>query len=179
MHIYERDDGGDENGDVKEGREWRLLGLLYADDLVLCGESEENLRTVVGCFVEVFKRRGLKVNAGKSEVMVLGEEEGLKYEVCIDGIRLEHLQNLNTWDVFWTNRVQMRVASGSTVVGAIRSLVNARSLQLDCAKVLDESLLVPVLTYGSETVIWKEEEMSRIRAVQMDNLRDLLGIRRM
>ena len=178
MYIYERDDGGDENGDVEEGREWRLPGLLYADDLVLCSEPEENLRAVVGCFVEVFKRRGLKVNAGKSEVMVLGEEEGLKYEVCIDGIRLEHLQNLNTWDVFWTNRVQMRVASGSTVVGAIRSLVNARSLQLDCAKVLDESLLVPVLTYGSETVIWKEEEMSRIRAVQMDNLRDL-GIRRM
>ena len=33
--------------------------------------------------------------------------------------------------------------------------------------------------YGSETVIWKEKEKSRIRAVQMDNLRGLLGIRRM
>ena len=41
-----------------------------------------------------------------------------------------------------------------------------------------ESLLVPDLTYGSETVIWKEEERSSIRAVQMDNLRGLLGIRR-
>ena len=33
--------------------------------------------------------------------------------------------------------------------------------------------------YGSETVIWKEKERSRIRTVQMDNLRCLLGIRRM
>ena len=41
-----------------------------------------------------------------------------------------------------------------------------------------ESLLVTVLTYGSETMIWREER-SRIRAVQMDNLRGLLGIRRM
>ena len=27
-----------------------------------------------------------------------------------------------------------------------------------------------VLTYGSETMIWKEKERSRIRTVQMDNL---------
>ena len=36
-----------------------------------------------------------------------------------------------------------------------------------------------VLGYGSETVLWEEKERSRIRAVQMDNLRGLLGIMRM
>ena len=29
---------------------------------------------------------GLKVNAGKSNVMVLGGEKGLECEVCVDGI---------------------------------------------------------------------------------------------
>ena len=33
----------------------------------------------------------LKVNAGKSKVMVLGGEEGLECEVCVDGMRLEHV----------------------------------------------------------------------------------------
>ena len=33
--------------------------------------------------------------------------------------------------------------------------------------------------YGNETMLWKEKERSRIRAVQMYNLRGLLGIRRM
>ena len=47
----------------------------------------------------------------------------------------------------------------------IRSLVNARSLQLECAMVLHESLLVPVLTYGSEKMILREKERSRIRVV--------------
>ena len=56
---------------LEDGREWRLTGLLYADDLVLCGESEEDLRAMVGQFVEVCRRRGLKVSAGKSKVMVL------------------------------------------------------------------------------------------------------------
>ena len=49
---------------------------------------------------------------------------------------------------------------------------------LSCARVFHELLLVPVLMYGDETMIWKEEK-SRIKAVQMDSLRGLLVIRRM
>ena len=33
---------------LEDGREWRLPSLLYADDLVLCGELEEDLRVMVG-----------------------------------------------------------------------------------------------------------------------------------
>ena len=61
----------------EEGKEWRLHGLLYADDLFLCGESEEDLRAMVEHFVEVCMKRDLKVNAGKSKVMVLVREEGV------------------------------------------------------------------------------------------------------
>ena len=75
----------------EEGREWRWPGLYYANDLVLCGESEEDLRTMVGRFVEVCRRRGLKFDAGKSKVIVLCREEGLECEVCVDVIRLEHV----------------------------------------------------------------------------------------
>ena len=65
------------------------------------------------------------------------------------------------------------------VAGAISSLVNAESLELECAKVFHETFFVPLLMYGSETMIWREKGRSRIRTVQMDNLRGLLGIRRM
>ena len=33
--------------------------------------------------------------------------------------------------------------------------------------------------YGSEKMLWREKERSRMRAEQMDNFRGLLGIRRM
>ena len=62
-------------------------------------------------------------------------------------------RNLNTWDVFWTHdetECSRKVESGRRVASVIRSLVNARSLQLECAKVFHESLLVSVLTYRSE-----------------------------
>ena len=44
---------GGNNKDGKDGRELGLPGLLYIDDLVLCGESEEDLRAMVGSFVGV------------------------------------------------------------------------------------------------------------------------------
>ena len=44
----------------------KFPGLLYADVFVMCGELEEDLRAMVGRFVEVWRKRGLKVNAGKS-----------------------------------------------------------------------------------------------------------------
>ena len=44
------------------------------------------------------------------------------------------------------------VVSGRKFAGAIKFLVNARDLQLECARVLHETLLVPILMYDSETV---------------------------
>ena len=58
-----------------------MPSLLCADGLVLCGESEGDLRAMVGHFAEVFRRRGQKVNAGKSKGILLGGEEGLECEV--------------------------------------------------------------------------------------------------
>ena len=72
-----------------------------------------------------------------------------------------------------------KVVIGRKVAGAIRFLVSARSLQLECPRVPLKTFLMPVLLYGSETMVWRDNERSRIRAVQIDNLRGLLGIRRM
>ena len=73
-------------GKGEEGREW-IFSDLY---VVLCGESEEELKVMVGRFAEV-RRRGLKVNTGKSKMMVLGGEERLECEVCVDEKRLGHV----------------------------------------------------------------------------------------
>lgn len=47
--------------------------LADADDLVLVEENEPGLRMMVECFNSVCERKGLKVNAGKSKMMVFGE----------------------------------------------------------------------------------------------------------
>ena len=66
--------------------------------------------------------------------------------------------NSNIWDVFWTKQAQIgqnigEVASGRRVASAIRSHVNARDLRIHCARVLHETLFVPVLMYGWMTTV--------------------------
>ena len=84
-------------------------------------------------------------------------------------------QNLKTWGEFWINQVHMvqcrrKVVSGRKVTGITRFLVNARGLH--------EALLMLILLYGYETMMWRKAKF-RIRAIQMDNLRGVLDIRRM
>ena len=146
---------------MEDGREWRLPGLLYADVLVLCCQSEEDLRVMVGLFVEVCRKRGMKVNSGKSKVMAMNREEGLECEVHVDGVRLEDVSEFKylgcVLDEADTDAAECsrKVASGRIVVGAIRSLVNVRDFQFECARALHEKLFVPVLTYHSATMLWR------------------------
>ena len=103
---------------------------------------------MVGQFAEVCRRRGLKVNAGKSKVMVLNGDEGLECEVQVDGIHLEHLLEFKylgcVLDKSGTDGAECsrKVASERSVAGAIRSLVNVRDLQLENARILHETLLL-------------------------------------
>ena len=57
-------------------------------------------------------------------------------------------------------------------------MLNVRGLQLEYVRFLHETLLVPVIVYVSETMIWNEKEESKIRPVQMDTFRYLLGIKK-
>ena len=88
------------------------------------------------------EKRGLKVNAEKSKMMVLGEEKELECEICLDRLRFEQLSEFKYlgcgFDKSGTDVAECRrkVASGRKFAGTIRSLVNPRDLQLDCARKL-------------------------------------------
>ena len=82
---------------------------------------------MVGQFAEVCTRRGLKVNAVKSKLMVLNGEEGLECEVHVDGICLEHVLKfkylgciLDELGTDWAE-CSRNVVSGRRVAGAIKS----------------------------------------------------------
>ena len=79
------------NGIKLEGGEWRLLGILYANILVLCSEFEDYLKVIVGCFVEVCKRGYLKVSADDRKLIMLGGEEGSICKVLV----MKHLEHVS------------------------------------------------------------------------------------
>ena len=42
-----------------------------------------------------------------------------------------------------------------------------RDLQLECAMVLHQTLLDPVIIYSSETLVWKEKQLYRWKASEV------------
>ena len=94
------------------------------------GENGDYPRMMAGRFAEMYRRRGLKVNAGKSKVMVMNGEEGLVCVVHVDGVRLEHVSEFKylacVLDEAGTDGTECsrKEANGWRVTGAIRSLVN-------------------------------------------------------
>ena len=42
------------------------------------------------------------------------------------------------------------------MAGAIKSLVDAKGISLECARVLHDGMLLPVLMYSSETMVWNK-----------------------
>ena len=80
-----------------------------------------------------------KVNAGKRKVMVLNGEEEFECEVYVDGVRLDHISEFKYLGYVLEKsgsegaECSRKGASGRRVAGALRSLVNARDLQCECA----------------------------------------------
>ena len=69
-------------GEVMEGL---LFEILYADDLVLIAESMDELRAKFDSWKGVIERKGMKVNMGKTKVLVSGEggeKEVSKIDPC-------------------------------------------------------------------------------------------------
>ena len=67
---------------------WEVNMILYADDTVLVSRSEEGMKELVGEFERVCRVKGLRINPGKSKVMVFGEGEE-EVEVVVGGEALE------------------------------------------------------------------------------------------
>ena len=70
--------------------EWKVDLLLFADDTVLLGDSEEKLERLVQEFGRVCRRRKLSVNETKSKIMKIGkngEEIGVNISLNKNALR--------------------------------------------------------------------------------------------
>ncbi len=63
--------------------------------------------------------------------------------------------------------------------GSLGHIMNSRSVSMEVERDLRNTVIVPTLTYASETWDWNESQRSRVQAVEMSYLRSACGISRM
>ncbi len=176
------------------------MTCLFADDTVLLAESEGDLQRVVEEFYSVCKRRKLKVNAGKSKMMVFErrKEEVIDFNTayrvrlpavsrCRIMLGSEEMEEVNEFKCLGTvlcehggmeGEIRERVMKGRSVVGSLAVVMKGRNVAMEVKRGLRNSILLPTLTYGLENWIGNGAQQSRVRAVEISHLRGACGVRR-
>ncbi len=58
-------------------------------------------------------------------------------------------------------------------------IMNGRSVSMEVKRDLRNTVIVPALTYASETRAWNESQRSRVQAMEMSYLKSVCGVSRM
>ncbi len=143
-------------------------------------ENEGMLQRTADEFERVCKRRKLKVNASKSKVMVFerAREQTIDfakpYRVeseaipeCKIRLGKEKMEEVNEFKYLGTilckhgsmkGEIRERTGKGRQVMGALERVMKGRSVSM--AKGIRNSVILPTLSYASETWIWNAAQQS-------------------
>ncbi len=72
-----------------------------------------------------------------------------------------------------------RALQGRKVVGSLEHIMNGRSVSMEVKRDLRNTVILPTLTYASETWAWNESQRSRVQVVERSYLRSACGVSRM
>jgi len=167
------------------GVSWQVSQLLFADDTALVADSEEKLRRLVVEFGIVCERRKLRVNVGKSKVMRCSRNGVVgTLDIRLNGEVLEEVESFRYLgsDVAANGgleyEVKHRVNEGCKALGALRKVVNSKSMSMEAKRGLYESVIVPTVLYGAETWCLSAAERKKVDVFEMKCLRSMLGVTR-
>jgi hypothetical protein len=75
--------------DLIDTIKYLMLGVGFADDVIITANTQQTLEETLVIFCEFFKERLLKLNRNKSEVLVMGQRFGKKIPTSVMGIKVK------------------------------------------------------------------------------------------
>jgi hypothetical protein len=145
---------------VEVGEE-RLTLLLYADDIVLLAETEQDLQKMVSCIYEYSRKWRFELNSKKTQVVVFGKR---KKEACIKlgEVTLEEVDSYKYLGMVMQKRGSWKIQKERVIrkararmFGAWNLLVRSGRMGVGAGEKVWKALIRPVLEYGAE--VWETE----------------------
>ena len=152
----------------------------------MVADSEKKLCQLVTKFGSVCERRKLRVNVGKSKVMRCTRNEDstrliamLNEEALEEVDKFKYLGSVIAVNGGVEADVHHRVNEGCKVLGALKGVMKNRELGMNVKKVLYEKVVVPTVTYGSESLGMKVTERQTLNVSETKCLRSMTGVSRL
>jgi hypothetical protein len=168
-----RDKGINVNGEC-------LNNLRFADDIVLFSTNEAEMVTMLGELNAASAKIGLKMNHSKTKIL---SNTGSTTPVIVDGKVVERVQSY----VYLGNSVRLdkdnheaeverRRRLGWAAFGKLSFIFASPKYPRYQKKMLFDSCILPVLTYGLETAAFTKRSMNKLQITQRAMERKMLGV---
>ena len=137
-----------------------INNLRYADDTILMGESEEELKSLLMKVKEESEKAGLKLNILKTKIMASGpitswQLDGETVETVTDFI---FLGSKITADGDCSHEIERCFLHGRKAMTNLDSILKSRDITLSTKVCLVEVMVFPVVMYGCESWNIKKAE---------------------
>ena len=156
----------------------RNINNIYADDITLMLESEEELKSLLMKVKEESEKVGLKLNIQKTKIMASSPITSWE----IDGETVETVSNFIflgskiTADGDCSHEIKRHLLLVRKVVTNLDSILKSRDITLLTKVRLVKTMAFPVVMYGCESWTIKKAECRRIDAFELWCWRRLLRV---
>ncbi|KAK3566941.1 hypothetical protein QTP86_006766 [Hemibagrus guttatus] len=167
--------------EVRQESPWTMM---FADDIVICSESREQVEENLERWRFALERRGMKVSRSKTEYMCVNEREG-SGTVRLQGEEVKKVQEFK----YLGSTVQSNGECGKEVKKRVQAGWNGwrKVLGVLCDQKISarikgkvyRTVVRPAMLYGLETVSLRKRQESELEVAELKMLRFSLGVTRL
>ena len=166
--------------DIRETSPWNMM---FADDIVLCSESREEVENSLEKWRHALETRGMKVSRSKTQYMVVNEK--IDGQVNLQGIEIEKVEEFKyLGSTVQSNgecsrEVKRRVQAGWNGWRRATGVICDRKISARMKGKMYKVLVRPAVMYGLETVALTKRQEAELEVAEMKMLRFSLGVTRL
>ncbi|KAK3543468.1 hypothetical protein QTP70_022062, partial [Hemibagrus guttatus] len=167
--------------EVRQESPWTMM---FADDIVICSESREQVEENLERWRFALERRGMKVSGSKTEYMCVNEREG-SGTLRLQGEEVKKVQEFKyLGSTVQSNgecgkEVKKRVQAGWNGWRKVSGVLCDRKLSARIKGKVYRTVVRPAMLYGLETVSLRKRQESELQVAELKMLRFSLGVTRL
>ncbi|KAK3521126.1 hypothetical protein QTP86_013013, partial [Hemibagrus guttatus] len=167
--------------EVRQESPWTMM---FADDIVICSESREQVEENLERWRFALERRGMKVSRSKTEYMCVNEREG-SGTVRLQGEEVKKVQEFKyLGSTVQSNgecgkEVKKQVQAGWNRWRKVSGVLCDRKISARIKGKVYRTVVRPAMLYGLETVSLRKRQESELEVAELKMLRFSLGVTRL
>ncbi|KAK3515237.1 hypothetical protein QTP70_012252 [Hemibagrus guttatus] len=167
--------------EVRQESPWTMM---FADDIVICSESREQVEENLERWRFALERRGMKVSRSKTEYMCVNEREG-SGTVRLQGEEVKKVQEFKCLgSTVQSNgecgkEVKKRVQAGWNGWRKVSGVLCERKISVRIKGKVYRTVVRAAMLYGLETVSLRRRQESELEVAELKMLRFSLGVTRL